>query len=435
MKKNALLFGLLLVLLGITYVFQEKRVEESRAEELKQDTLLTEEIRELKLPSVTAVRQHGQWRAGGMLLSHNLLRQIEKRLSELRKIRSVNGDWKSFFPHPFTFAVNGTTWTLGDLTLDKQAFYVARGSEVFLAVIDGESTELSTNGEDIEAAKLDALVRLLSLPLPDLEEKQLFRYFPKLAMDRVIVAVDGRPPFELNFIANETLPPPVLGVSPHKDLRGKFHSLLTQVSLRKEVPFSEHRSFKKLAQLRFVSAKTERTWELWLRSAATADALVIDPLEKRAFLMVGGTLKLFFIGVQDYWDKKVIPADDFVSFARLDADFIQGAQRSRVSIANKEPLEFQAGRHRVDQLKMETLVQLLFNLGPRDQADRVSYLSASERKQLLSEDHLRVEVMGQELILERRAQEVIVANLSRGFKAHFTMLDENFRGTFQDVLK
>jgi hypothetical protein len=249
------------------------------------------------------------------------------------------------------------------------------------------------------------------------------------------VTVDGRPPFELNFVANETLPPPVSGVSSHKDLRGKFHSLLTQVSLREEVPFSEHRSFKKLAEIRFLNAKTERTWELWLRSAATADALVIETVESRAFLMVGGTLKLFFIGVQDYWDKKVIPPDEFVSFARLDADFTQGARRSRVSIANKDPIEFFAKGHKVEQLKMETLVQLLFNLGPRDQADRVSNLTASERRQLLFQEHLRVDVMGQELIVERRPQEVIVANLSRGFKAHFTMLDENFRGTFQDVLK
>ncbi len=435
MKKNALLFALLVALLGITYLFQEKRVEDERREEIERDTLITDEIRELKLDSVMAVRRNGQWRAGDKLLSHNLLRQIEKRLSELRKIRPVTGDWKSFFPNPFTFGVNGVTWTLGDLTLDKGAFYVARGNEVFLAVIDGESTEFSSREEDVEAAKLDALVRLLSLSLEDLEEKQLFRYFPKLPMDRVIVSVDGRPPFELNFVANETLPPPVQGVSSHKDLRGKFHSLLTQVSLREEVPFAEHRSFKKLGEIRFLSGKTERNWELWLRSAATADALVIDPVEKRAFLMVGGTLKVFFIGVQDYWDKKVIPSKDFVSFARLDADFAQGALRSRVSIGNKEPLDFAAKGLKVDQQKMETLVQLLFNLGPRDQADRVSNLTASERKQLLSQDLLRVEVMGQELIVERRSQEVIVANLSQGFKAHFTMLDENFRGTFQDVLK
>jgi hypothetical protein len=435
MKKNALLFALLVALLGVTYVFQERRVADEHREERLRDALITEEIRELKLPAGTAVRRDGQWRAGAQLLSHNLLKQIVARLSELRKVRAVSGDWKSFFPNPFTFGVNGTTWTIGDLTLDREGFYVARGREVFLAVIDGGSTELSTRPEDVEAAKLNALVRILSLPLEDLKERQLFRFFPKLPMDRAVIAVDGRPPFELDFVGNETLPPPVTGVAVHRDLRGKFHSLLTQVSLREEVPYSEALKFKKLGEIRFLKDKVELAWELWLRSAKTADALVIDPSEKRAFLMVGGTLKIFFVGVQDYWDKKVIPEKYFVSFARLDADFIQGARRARVSIANKEPLEFSARGHTVDPAKMELLVQFLFNLGPRDQAERVSNLSASERRQLLARDLLRVQVMDQELVIERRQQEVIVANVSQGFKAHFTLLDENFRGTFEDVLK
>jgi hypothetical protein len=43
--------------------------------------------------------------------------------------------------------------------------------------------------------------------------------------------------------------------------------------------------------------------------------------------------------------------------------------------------------------------------------------------------------MGQDLIILRKFQELIVVNLAQGFKAHFTMLNENFLGTFEDVLK
>ena len=84
---------------------------------------------------------------------------------------------------------------------------------------------------------------------------------------------------------------------------------------------------------------------------------------------------------------------------------------------------------------MEEIIQIIFNLGPKEQANRVSILSNSERKQLLSGNHLRIEVMGQELILWRKIEELIVANLSQDFKAHFSIVDENFRGTFEDVLK
>ncbi len=151
--------------------------------------------------------------------------------------------------------------------------------------------------------------------------------------------------------------------------------------------------------------------------------------------MVGATLKLFFVRMQDYWDKKVIPYKDFVSFTRLATKFTQGSKTANVTIINKEPLEFEAGKLKIDQLKMEQLVQFLFNLGPKDQADRVSPLSATEKKQVLSEEHLRIEAMGQDLILWRKTEELIVVNLTQGFKTHFTVLDENFRGTFEDVLK
>jgi hypothetical protein len=43
--------------------------------------------------------------------------------------------------------------------------------------------------------------------------------------------------------------------------------------------------------------------------------------------------------------------------------------------------------------------------------------------------------MNQELLIWRKTEELIVANLTQGFKAHFTLLDEKFRGRFEDVLK
>jgi len=105
-------------------------------------------------------------------------------------------------------------------------------------------------------------------------------------------------------------------------------------------------------------------------------------------------------------------------------------------VINREPLEYStASNFKIDKMKMEMLVQIVLNLGPREQSDRVSLLSSSEKKQLLSDDFLRLEVMDQELILWRKASELIVANVTQGFKAHFFIYDENFRGTFQDVLK
>jgi hypothetical protein len=435
MKRNLTLFGVFLVLLIATYFLQEKRVENEKTHAQLENLLLKTEITHLKLPNVEAVKKNGQWWAGSQLLSHNTFKQIEKKLSEIKKVKDISGDPKSYFPHPISIEVNHEKWVLGDLSLDKQSFYISKGDKIFLAYIEGESTHLTQNELEIEGIKLNELVSFLSKKEKDLFENQLFRYYPQLPMDKVLFSVEGSLPFELDFKKNETVPPPIKGVSPHRELRGKFYSLLTQITLRQELPYSEKMKFKKMGELTFNNEKSSTKWQLWLLGDKNADSVIIDPVQKRAFLMVGGTLKIFFVGVQDYWDKKVIPQEYFVSFSRLESVFTQGEKSAKVTIINKEPFAFESRGHKVQDLKMEELIQLIFNLGPKAQADRVSNLSSSEKKQLLSESHLRIEVMDQELIIWRKTEEVIVANLTQGFKAHFTMLNENFPGTFDDVLK
>lgn len=435
MKKNLSLFAVLIFLLVGTYFFQEMRLEKERIETLEKDLLIKEEIVHLKLPHIEAHKKNGQWWAGDKLLSHNTFKQIEKKFKEIRKFKDIQGEWKSYFSDPFTFVLNGKSWTIGDMSLDKQSFYVAREKEIFLAYIEGESTQLTTKEEDIESIKLNELLSLLSKKEKDLLETQLFRFYPELPEEKIIISSEGSLPYELDLKKNETIPPPVKGVKVHNDFQGKFRSLLTQANIKEEIPYSPKLQFKKLGSVSFRGKDKAVDWELWLVSDKKADAVIIDPKQKRAYSVVGGTLKLFFVNVQDYWDKKVIPQENFKSFNRLDAEFVQGEKAETVTIINKEPFEYEARKYKVDQVKMEELLQFVFNLGPKSDADRVSNLSSSEKKMLLSGDHLRIEVMGQELVLWRKQEELIVANLTQGFKAHYGLLNENFRATFSDVLK
>jgi hypothetical protein len=84
---------------------------------------------------------------------------------------------------------------------------------------------------------------------------------------------------------------------------------------------------------------------------------------------------------------------------------------------------------------MNILFQYVFNLSEKEQADRISQLSKSERKELLSGNHLRLEVMGQDLFFWRKQDELILANFTQGFKAHFLVTQQSLRATFEDVIK
>jgi hypothetical protein len=435
MIKNFSLFGVLICLLVLTYVFQEKRVQREIQVEEKKDRLINFEMTHLKLSSLEAIKKNNQWWDGNQLLSFNKFQMIEKKLSQIVKIKKIDGNWSQYSTRSFDFEINHIPWSVGDLSIDKQSFYLKKGHEIFLAQIKGESHHLTDDEKEISAIKLNELLLLLSPKRIELKENQLFRFFPEIPLNQLVIKTDSMVPFEIDTDKNETIPPPIPGISVHQELKKKIMLLLTQATIKEEIPFSDKLKGKKISEVVFSNQNSVLTWELWLKNDQSADAILIEPVSRKSFLMVGGTLKLFFVQIQDYWDKKVIPSNSFVSFKSIPVKFSQGSKEARVTILNKEPLQFEAKGFKIDSFKMEELFQIIFNLGPRDQAQRVSILSRSERKQFLSENHLRIEVMGQDLVILRKLQELIVVNLTQGFKAHFTMLNENFLGTFEDVLK
>jgi hypothetical protein len=436
MKKNLLLSLFLVALLVLTYFIQEKRVNNEYEAALVEGKVLQEEITQLKLPYLEAVKREGSWWHEGQLLSHNDFKQIETRLNQLKAVKTIEGNWNQIAEEPLAFEVNKAPWALGQLSLDKSSFYLKSGDKISLAFIDGEGSSLGTSAEAIEIAKLNELKTLLTQNLNELIEKQLFRYYPKLNPQIVKMNTEGSLPFEINLKANTTNPSPIEGVKVYPSLASNFLSLLTQIMIEEEIPYSEKLKVKKLSQIVMLNADgSETEWEVWLRSQEKADAALLDEKNKRAFLMVGGSLKVFFVGLQGYWDKKVIPPQAFKSFDRLSTTLSQGERSAVVTVLNREPLDFEVEKFKVKRGHMSDLFYFVFNLGSRDQADRVSQLTKSERKQLLSGNHLRMEVMGQELLFWRKEHELIVVNLTQGFKAHFTVSGETFRANFEDVLE
>lgn len=436
MKKNLGLLGILILLLIATYFFQEKKTEDLFISSMISGRLQKDEIIKLDLPHVSAEKINDQWRSGGELLSHNTFRMIEKKIKEIKEVKAVDGEWKSYFSSPVEFKINGKEWAIGDTSLDKKSFYVSADKKVYLAYIDGGNIELTSNAEELPEIKKKELIGFLSKTKKELIENQLFRYFPDLPMSKAVIHVEGSHQFELNFEDDTTSPPPIKGVEVHSDLKEKFYSLLTQMTIRAIFPATHELKYKKMAELILVGkGDVKRKWELWLKGKDSADAVLIDNLSEQAFLMSGGTLRVFFIGLQDYWDKKVIPAKEFKSFSELELVLTEADKEAKLTLINSEPMTFKVDGYEVEQPKMEVLVSMILNLGQFDQAERVSQLSSTERKQILSESHLQVSTMGQELVLWRKTEELIVVNLTQGFKAHFNVIDENFRGDFQDVLK
>ncbi len=436
MKKNLTLFGFLVILLTATYFFQEKRTLQHREEEHAKHQLIKEsDIASLAWGEVEIVKKNDQWWMGDKLVSHNLMTQLLKKLTSLKMIKTVDGESKNYFSSPLSFKVNGINWQLGDMTLDRQGFYLSQGDKIIVAVIEGASGEITDDESKIEEIKLEDLKTVLLKKADDIYETQLFRFYPSLPFGKVLIEAEGRPSYELDLKGNKINPVPLKGINVHDHLKEKFNSILTQVNLKKEVPYSEKLKTSPLGKIIFSDHKNQVTWELWLANSGSADSYILDTKLKKAWLMVGGTLKIFFLHFQDYWDKKVIPQDYFKTFDRMDVRFFQDDLEAKVTVINRQPLDFECSNFKVDINKLNTLFMYLFNRAEKDQADRISQLASSEKKQLLTESHLRLEIFGQDLLLWRKAEELIVVNLTQGFKAHFLLKDETFPTHFRDMLK
>lgn len=434
MKKNGLLFLVLLALLGVTYFFQEKKSEKRFELSLVKDKLYPSALKGFGVPGLIARKENGQWRSEeGDLLSHNLMKLIEEKIHQLKKVKAVSGKKEDFFSHPVIFSVNGELLELGELSLDRQGFYLSRNGEIMLAVLEGTAREVVSDEQDLQASKLHELKGLLSKTPRELRETQLFRFYPQLPLERVTVKVPDTLPFELDLADNTTTPPPFPGISVHDNLPQKFMSLLSQVTLKEEIPYGKFGV--KLGEITFMAQGKGVMWELYSRTKNSADAVLVDPVRKKSWLMVGGTLRIFFIQLQDYWDKKNIPSEAFHQFDRETMTLTEGSRRALVTLVNREPLAFESQGYKVKKDKMLELASYALNLGPLDQASRVSLLSNSEKKQILSEEHLQLEVFGQSLLFWVKKEELIIVNLSQGYKCHYPRADLSGGFHFRDVLE
>lgn len=427
MKTNLWLFTILVVLLIGTYFFQEKRVEENFKRSLSVGRIITEKIQSIDAPKFTVKFENEQWKSGNELLSYNDLTRLVKMLTSIKEVKKLEEVQKV---EGLNFKVNNDHYVLGELNLDKSGFYFQKNEQTFIALIDTDSSQIHTHQDNLNELKLDELKALLSKSTNELLENQLFRYYPDLTYESVAIKPDGALDFELDFKNNTTLPAPMKGIEVHEELGNKFRSLITQIKIKKVIKPDNKLKRNKLGEMTFFPS--ELKWEIYLPYKDKADAYLFDS-EGRAFEAIGGTLRVFLIQLLDYWDKKVIPPSEFKSFDSLSVTFYQGPEELSLRVKNREPLEFESEQN-LNQEKLRELFAVIFNLGQYDQGQRVSNLTTSQLRQILSEDSLRLDIMGQELSITSYGNEIIVANITHEYKVHFTRI-ENLPLTLKDMLK
>lgn len=433
MKNNLILFGVLVLLISGAYFFQEKKDREMFKKSVEEEIIVKDPITELGWDNFIVKKINNKWMYGDKLLSANHFGQIEKRLKNLKKIKSIQGEISQILPHSIQLKINGQKYLFGQLTLEKDGFYLAQDNKIYIATFDEEI--LHSENENPDEKKLTEFLNLFPHDLETLIEKQFFRYYVDLEFDKAKLDTEGALPYELDFSSNKTIPAPIHGIVEHENLKSKFLSLFTQMLIKKELEYPKKQLFKKMADLKFIKQGMDLlNFELWLKSNSNADAMILDTKNKKAYEMIGGSLRTFFIQVQDYWDKKVIPPKSFKSFNELDVLLFEGKEEIKFKILNREPLEFKSPI-RLNEEEVRVLFTYIFNLGEKDQADRVSQISSMDKVIFQKDKSLRALIFGQDLYIFKKREELIIANMTQGFKAHFGMVDEKFPVHLKDVIR
>lgn len=427
MKLNLWLFGILMTLVVGTYFFQEKRVEENFKKSLVAGKLVKGQINSIETPTFKATLVANRWIFENELLSYNDLSRLVTMLETVKEVKALEADPNV---EGINFKLNETSYFLGSMNLDQSGFYFKVNDKNFVAIIETDSRQIHSEGENLNVIKYNELKSLLMKTQVELVEKQLFRYYPDLQFETVLVKPDGALDFELDFKNNTTLPAPMKGIEVHQELGNKFQALVREIKIKKKVKADPKLKKNKMGEITFLPQ--EMKWEVFLPHKNKADVYLFDS-QGNAYEMIGGTLKVFLIQLQDYWDKKIIPPSDFKNFDVLSVTLSQGTDELTIKVKNREPLEYESDQ-KIKLNKVEMLFQVIFNLANFDQGQRVSPMTTSQYRQLLSEDNLRMEIMGQDLVMVSYGQELIVANITQEYKVHFNRI-ENFPLNIKDMLE
>ena len=431
--KNISLLGILITLLLMTYLFQEKKILSSPSQE--ENKLFAFDIKTIKTPFWEAYAKNGLWWSKEKLLSHFKFNTLVSKLGNIKIKKIIEGDWKQFsFLSNLEMKINGKILIVGDYSLDKKSRYIFYDGVIYLCSMMGENQVYAQNEDEISQIKWQEFLGIAQQNIDQLKETQFFRFFPNLQFDKVKVSSNSFFSYEINFSENTTTPSPLSGIVELPQLKQKFLSLFNSIVVKEELDsLISFESDQKLGEISFFQKKDEAVtkMELWQKEKGKADIFIWDHLTGKKFLVVGGTLKLFFIHVQDYWDKKVIPPHAFSFFESTQALFKQNGRSAEVTVYNTEPLSFKTKNYKIQHDHLKAMFQYLFNLGNLEQADRVSMLKKSELK--MTENMLHVSLFGEELILWKKENELIVINATRGFKAHF--YDGKVMTQFEDVLR
>ena len=430
MKSNLKLLILLLVLVTGTYFLVERpdRVWWSQHNDSYTLKPIFENAKTLEFQKTIWVLKDQQWTYEKDILSQPILAKWKRILTSFKLEREIpltaTVKKADFITKGYSLGIDDNHYIIGDQSADGKSVYILDTDKNRILQMSLLPSDLYKVLDELKENDLEKMI-----------EKRVYAHFSHIEFEKVLFETPGILSFELDLINKVTIPKPIAGVLQHPHLDQKFWHEMELLQFTHQLPYNPGLLYQKMAQVSFLQKdKKVLSFELHRLGPQNADAVVYVPETKQIFKVQGQTAKVFFDQVQDYWDRKIIPKNVFKAFNELNAHFVLGDKETNLKVINQEPLGFQSvdGKFKLKDDKLQNLFGIIFNLGQYEEASRVSILSKAESQQFQNESHIRLNVFGQDIMLVRRTNELVVVNFTQGFKAHFILFDISIGDQWED---
>lgn len=387
MKKNFILFFIVISLLVLTFLVKEKNLLETKKlisyNELKQT--LQFEISKTKL-----LYKNGKWyyQDNDLPISLEKIEHFIEILSNIRfedELDAIDQDKKVLFQIKWgnldqqkTFQIYSFSEITGRLT-------VALNNKYYRA-------ELAHSTDGLYQSEANLQSRLYSELVYYLVNKDAFykdNYFYPLKLD--ITKIDIRDKFQINLKKQMTEPEIYPGLKYKSDFLKLVNELLRKIKITKYL----HESDELSQDLGWINIDGSRWLSLFGKNNGQEGTFLFDHKLKKKFEIDSGHLDIFFIKPSYFWSLQPLSEDELLNLNEAEVLLTQGDQELRLKIPNVENFTIKVEQNlSINKQTLTELFKLLFAIDPFEQAYRVTKMDdAHEQK----ENRLKINIFGHKL--------------------------------------
>ena len=432
--KNIILSLIVTVLLVIAYFHEELGKQKREEQLLEQQRVVSfnpQMIDKIVLPKVQLVKRDHKWFVADLnypassLAIENLLKHLHA-IHQVKMIEMSTLNQSDFFTHQdhiISLSSFGKEWKykLGDVSELTGNFYFAdlsNGIEKLYLARDTSTFEGFYKTE-LELY-LNQYVQLKNMILASSQAFLEPKVFYELDIDRLdSIKIDNKWNrwFEVKLDKGETIPAIVKGLKYH-NLKMQVQNLINEVvheGIAKEGVLGEV-----ISTIKFKDMTKSIEAKLYNQLDGRQGSYVKYDGSDWIYKLKDDSKNLFFMNVQDFWDKKVHYPIKVKELSRLDFAIGVSQENSyRFYVDDLERFEFKTQNTNIKNINIEHmnfLFHILFGLENFQQASRVDSIQNSSNGKNTS---IFVKLLDVLLRLDFYSDQVVVVNLSENYQLYF----------------